>query len=571
MRVLIRTRGADGAFRESQADLARVTLGRATHCTVQLPGLMVALEHAAIGVSGKSRYRLESKAPVGVELNGRSGVRDSALAIGDELRIGGHRITIDPPPEGCELALTVEPAAAGGELPRAAARLDLHAAGLRQRRPALILALLVLLFGLAVPALMTALGRPEPARRVVPTDAFWVGGGVSDGHAHFAHRCETCHGAPFRAIDNEACLSCHANVAHHADDPAVLQLAGFAGRACVDCHKEHRGAHSLISEHPAQCTVCHAAPGKLGAHWASMPPASDFRDAHPPFRYTVNRLADDGTHWEETRVATPADGSRPKDMSGLLFPHDQHLAKEGVKSPDGRERLVCASCHTPDAAGAGFRDLDFEKHCQRCHRLELVTPERRLSLPHGQNDASRFLLEAFYVPAAQAAAQMSQDGDEGADNRRRAGAGREDAPTGTDRRQVVAEVFEYQLCGKCHIVDTSGEHPRVIPPQLRHTFLPAASFSHVPHQAVPCAKCHDVAHSDNGEDLNLPAIETCRTCHAGTHSREGVRSTCLSCHAMHRSRTLLMSGARADVGGLLPPPGTAASPEGAASLPETPR
>jgi len=568
MRILIRQQAADGTWKETICEGSRLTLGRATQQMLQLPGLMVALEHAELQMAGAGHYRLSSKALTGVEFEGRTGVREAIVSTGSEFVLGGHQLRIETPTPGFDLFIVVTLASTGQAVSRAPARLDLDSGGLSKRRPALALVVALLVLGLLIPLVLIAVGRPAMLSSILPTDMAWSSGPVTSSHAHFGGDCQACHATPFRSIQDTSCTSCHADIKHHSDHPGIGDLPGFKDRRCADCHQEHRGEAALISQNPALCTGCHARPEKL-AGFDGMPPVKDFRREHPAFRYTVSTLSADGSTLKETRVMAGADG-KVQDVSGSLFPHDSHVAAAGIKGPNGNEKLVCSSCHVADTAKAGFRDLDFQKHCQRCHELKLVTPERTLELPHGQNDASRFLVEMFYVPsvrqqAATAAASEAATPD-GDGNRRRIGdaggdaANPEPASTGPDSRTLVSEVFEYQVCGKCHLIDNTGEHPKVIPPKLRHTWLPAARFSHAPHNAVPCSDCHQVDKSLTGTDLNLPGIETCRQCHAGTHDQDGVASTCVSCHAMHRADQQLMSKA----------PDTAAPVPAAALLPALP-
>ena len=539
MRTLIRQQASDGTWKESPVEGSRLTIGRATQQGLQLPGLMVALQHAELQLAGADgRYRLTAKALTGVEFVGRTNVREALLKAGDEFTLGGHQLRIEPPRPGFDLVITVT-LVSGQSLARAPARLDLDSGGLSKRRPALYLVALLLLFGLLVPLVMIAVGRPAPLRSLLPTDAAWASGPVTAGHAHFGHQCQTCHESAFQSIGDSSCTACHGEVKHHSDRAEIVGLHGFKDRRCADCHQEHRGASALIPQNPALCTGCHARPETL-AGFEQMPAVRDFKREHPPFRYTVSALAADGSGLVDARIGADAAGHL-QDVSGSLFPHDSHLAVEGMQGPNGKEKLVCASCHVPDTAKAGFLPLDFQKHCQRCHELKLVTPERTLELPHGQNEASRFLVEHFYAPAVRQQAASSPPPDS---TRRRIGADGAEPPPATeppDAKTVVSEVFEYQVCGKCHLIDSSGEHPRVIPPKLRQTWMPSARFVHAPHTAVPCADCHQVSDSHTGSDLNLPNIDTCRQCHVGSHDSEGVQSTCVSCHNLHLAKDQLMS------------------------------
>ena len=95
MRILIRQLGSDGQWKENLLQARRISLGRGTQQTVHLPGLMVALEHAELQPAGEGQFRLVAKALMGVDLEGRAGVREALLRVGDGFQIGGHQLRLD--------------------------------------------------------------------------------------------------------------------------------------------------------------------------------------------------------------------------------------------------------------------------------------------------------------------------------------------------------------------------------------------------------------------------------------------------------------------------------------------
>jgi len=87
MALTLRRVSADGTV-EDQLE-GEVIVGRATDCTICLPGLLVALKHARLTSLSGSRIKLESLCPMGVEVNGLPGVQSAELQPGDVMRIGG--------------------------------------------------------------------------------------------------------------------------------------------------------------------------------------------------------------------------------------------------------------------------------------------------------------------------------------------------------------------------------------------------------------------------------------------------------------------------------------------------
>jgi hypothetical protein len=56
-----------------------------------------------------------------------------------------------------------------------------------------------------------------------------------------------------------------------------------------------------------------------------------------------------------------------------------------------------------------------------------------------------------------------------------------------------------------------------------------------------CIDCHEGAPvSKASNDLLIPGIDNCRECHAGAHASGKVASTCIACHAYHRSSELTL-------------------------------
>jgi hypothetical protein len=80
-------------------------------------------------------------------------------------------------------------------------------------------------------------------------EALWAPGDLSRHHADIAE-CNDCH-QPFRGAAAGKCIACHgANRFAARSKPAVSEfhrrLIG-EGKACLDCHTEHRGALAQIT------------------------------------------------------------------------------------------------------------------------------------------------------------------------------------------------------------------------------------------------------------------------------------------------------------------------------------
>ncbi len=104
-----------------------------------------------------------------------------------------------------------------------------------------------------------------------------------------------------------------------------------------------------------------------------------------------------------------------------------------------------------------------------------------------------------------------------------------------------------QGCRYCHMVElpTSEEaRYRIVVPngqpdgQPRSLFpqpwFPHSTFAHDVHARAgeTCQDCHaEAAKSEKREDLLLPDLASCQTCHS---TSGGARDTCVTCHGYHR-------------------------------------
>lgn len=526
----------NGGAPETVVAKGTVALGRSDDETVALPGMAIARHHAEIAIDSEHALRLRCRSPLGVEVNGTIVKDEKVLHAGDRFRIGPHvgEVTTDLETNALMLRLRLDAEPSKGAF--AERRLDLRAAGMRIRQPAYIGAALVLLLALAIPLLLRAVNVPPVVETVLPTDDWWSSGVVSNGHQHFAGDCAVCHERLFVRVQDTACLDCHQGIAHHSDRPQEAGLGVVEEQRCASCHREHGSTHAILPDHPKTCVNCHADPTAFPDS-VDMHAVHDF-DGHPGFRATVSRMEEG----EQTlhRVALQAS---PSDDAGLIFPHDVHLDDEGVLGPDGVEQLACADCHQPDAGNVGFRAIRFESDCQSCHQLDAAVGDEVLDLPHAKPDAVRRQVTAAVeaMPKEAFSADLEQLG------RRRAGpmAERGGAPTADE---LVAEVFSTRVCAKCHAVRKDAQDQvDVLPARLRQSWLIHARFTHADHGWVDCESCHEAPSSSEATDLLLPDIATCRTCHSGVASNEGVGSTCTDCHGFHTAEHSVLGSVQGDV------------------------
>lgn len=531
MAVLIRRRVADELVADQSVE-GEITIGRATDNIIQLPGLLIALHHLQIKSLPALRLYAECKSAADITVNDLAGQRAAELEVGDEIRIGPHRLLVGYDPGSQQLVLEVFERNLSDLGQQSLEPTSLTEAGWRMRRPAYVLAVAVLLLMMVLPFALRWIPAPEPIRNWLPTDQLWSSGQISNAHLHLQDRCESCHERLFQRVRNESCLSCHAGITHHSHEPSVVKAAGLDQQRCASCHFEHGDAHAALPRHPGTCTDCHASPKDFAA-LSDSAAVGDFADAHPDFKVSVTRFE----KGKASRVRELLSES-VLDQSGLIFPHDLHLDARGVRGPDGKELMVCASCHQPDAGEVGFRALGFEQDCQRCHQLDVDLAGQSIRLPHGDSEVARKILDAAIQAPVPATAGQIQDVTETRGRRPGDSAPRGDQTMGVDQ---VDEVFERRVCAKCHqIVDDANGSPSVREVVLQQSWMTQAKFTHAPHQWVQCDTCHVAAKSNNSDHLLLPKISSCRSCHGGVDSTDKIQSTCIDCHRFHQGEALEM-------------------------------
>lgn len=526
-----------------QRDAATVSgvvlgIGRGAECAIHLPDPRVSLRHASVQRRDDGQLYLEAEGNT-LNADGRFEQR-LQLQPGLVVGIGPYRFEVEAPDDGHDLTLAVEliqPLPDDRARLTASSQLSLAQAGLSKRRWALGLGALVLLLFLLLPVLYATSPSVRMATAHLPfgLDQSWNPGPMSAGHVGFGDDCSSCHQVPFVQVRDQACTDCHAGIGPHVAD-AALQSEVFGEVRCASCHRDHKGLEGLALGDAAQCVDCHRdvqahAPGSMLAD------IHDFALDHPAFRLSLAR-ADGGVD----RVAQD-DPALAQEASGLKFPHDVHLAPEGVKSPRGDVKLECASCHVPDSAGVRFEPIAMQAHCADCHRLDFEPAVTTRQVPHGPPREVMTTLREFYsaislgevpVDVVTIEGMMRRPpGKPDAGERRRAAQWVEEKSLAIGR-----ELFEVRVCQTCHDVSYdagAGDVPWSIAPVTATThWLPKARFDHASHGSFDCASCHAVAKSGLSSDIAIPAIGTCQTCHAGqSPARDQLGSTCATCHGYH--------------------------------------
>lgn len=517
------------------ADFLR--FGRSADCEVYLPDPRVMLRQADLHRREGGLY-FEAVGDGDVRLGG-SVVQTTAVRPGDVVAVGPYDVTIGEPGEGEDAAIQVELTRPFGDdlaQLRERSRTSLASSWLGKRSVAWSLFVLVFLLFLVLPVVAYFVPGAREATRHWPikADTAWSSGEISSPHKFFAEDCAACHQKAFVPVTDAACTACHKTIQQHAD-PDQFKMADLRGTSCQSCHKEHEGARPIVLDNDAFCARCHANLAAL-APTTTLKPAADFGTAHPEFHPAV--VTELGATPKRVSLA-----DRPREMAGLVFPHNKHLTPQGVRGPEGMTKLDCASCHRVERGGLLMQPVRMETACSSCHQLKFDPARPDWTLPHGRPADVTRLVRGLYDGLALRGGVEEPDAPPPVRRRpgvRLAEPERLEALAWADKRagEMLRVIFGKSVCGACHIVDPpAGANAQwsVRPPRIAQHWLAKGTFRHDRHEVIACNDCHAAAKSESSEDVLIPGIAVCRNCHTGTAAVVNkVSSSCMSCHGFHR-------------------------------------
>jgi pSer/pThr/pTyr-binding forkhead associated (FHA) protein len=532
----------------TQVSTPTLRIGRGTNQDLRSENPAVALEHAVIE-SDAAGYVITDKGSItGTYVNGKP-VESQRLVKGDAIEIGDLRLEIqlaDPakplflrvaPARSTALAVDEDedeaapasPVAAAGARVVKAKKFD-YVAAYRLKRPwltklSLTAILLIVLFAVIGDFLI----RPEKQTVFMP-------GGVSSAHSRardpqgrvVGSQCNSCH-TPFKSVTASKCMSCHPQDVHaqFENDPP----------SCYTCHAEHRGQTRLAAMSDQRCVDCHA---NLTQH--AKPQLASMTFAEQRYRFDdIARIASFGQD-------THPEFRYPPDRNTLRFNHRLHLAAKGIFNGEGRrEVLQCAGCHemVETRGKVDPTPIDFEQHCQSCHKLTFDIRYPNAQVPHGGDPGIVYGFIGSYQGDPSIASRS-------ADEIRRLLAARKQITS--DQRAVIAAAQVIKTkCQKCHDIESRGGRLAVRPPVIPTSWLTHARFTHTSHRTMQCETCHSNAKASAATaDLLLPARANCTGCHAKNASVAQAASTCVTCHEYHLrpQRPVTASLAQAGMSGL---------------------
>jgi pSer/pThr/pTyr-binding forkhead associated (FHA) protein len=468
-----------------------------------------------------------------------------------------------------------------------------------QRQIAWITAVAILLACLLFPIGLFVIDHNRHQMISSAADRQWSSGPLSPGHHFLEKDCEACHARAFVSVTDSACLSCHqadlnkmarAQVvsltrnlgspfppdpaADHAPHDRLMAAAppdpnlmrrinswvattfSHPNDRCASCHTEHVGTGQAETGKTPQavtqnelkrndCKDCHTGMSQRLTD-TKIPDVSDW--GHHPDFWPVITAGFDGDRPRLERVAL---SSSPLEKEGLIFGHDVHLSATGGVARQAVElgkaagygaSLTCANCHRP-APDGGFVPVEMKRDCGACHSLAFTRKNGvDQLLPHGHPDQVVATLKAYFANEP----RMSYRSDIFLGRPGLNGIFVPSQPVDNVAANVRAAFEPGGSCYTCHTIiapaDRRSLNYGIEPVKLTSRYLPWGDFNHnVPehHQdangAPNCDTCHKAKNSAKAEDVMLPAIAQCGTCH-GKSRQETVAaagSECAECHGFH--------------------------------------
>ena len=529
-----------------------LSVGRGADQAIFISDLRVALEHARITAVAAGRYKVESLILAGIKVEGQI-TYATTVGPGAVVEIGTTRLQLLEPPTDFDAGVEVsvlDKTEVKAEAQAKAKPTSLAQTWLARRAPSWVLFTLVALFFLGLPMathFVPTLRAQLPAIPLVPSQNAWQSGDLQDAHHYFGSDCTQCHEKPFRWVRDESCAKCHAATPAHAD-PVQFNLPALGDARCAHCHRDHNGTDGLIVRDQVLCADCHQGLKERTGGSSLLANVSDFGRDHPQFKVDLPAWNAAGEYTPvRTLLGTPGLSER----SGLKFPHDVHLDPKGIKSPSGEKVLDCASCHKPDAGGAGMQPVDFEPMCQECHALTFDVTEPGRQVPHAKVPEIIYMLDEFYARRALEGGVTDVTSPAIVQQRRRPGQSltRQEqiealAWAREKARRTAETLFTGSACSVCHAVSPgreAGDPWRVAPVRVAGIWYAKSRFDHGSHTTMQCKDCHDAATSKASTDLLIPGVENCRQCHAGEAATDKVPTTCIGCHGYHDSDHLILA------------------------------
>jgi len=406
-------------------------------------------------------------------------------------------------------------------------------------------------------------------------------------------RCESCHVAPVHHSNQKlestpSCGGCHRE--HRGLDASIVRLPDSD---CISCHTNMQGhltAGTTPKYAPKITSFATASQGhpdfRLLAEKMTDPGTVKFnhklhltpgvsRDPKgKPWTYS------DIPELERERFGYQK-GMDLKTAIALDCKACHNLESADANPSPGTFANMPKSVHAERSKGGVYQPIVYDVHCKACHPLSFDDSNKNESVPHRyQPEEIRSYLEGFYSK------QFVLETKEFSKPRELLPVpvpGRNPLTTVVEsvKKQVDAKVsvamnnlfLGKKTCGECHyekgdtkstnpgftqipkLIQTgldpdskafqwfqdsrAGDPAKIVWPSIPSLWMPHAKFDHSAHRFMDCASCHGAANNSiTKNDILLPGIDNCRSCHAPAKfvagvAQAGVNHDCVECHNYH--------------------------------------
>lgn len=405
-------------------------------------------------------------------------------------------------------------------------------------------------------------------------------------------RCESCHVAPVHHSNQKlestpSCGGCHRE--HRGMDASIVRLSS---QDCVSCHSN--SLPHMNNSAPKYATNISSFENESGGHPNFKLLAEKMTDPgsikfNHKLHLTPGISRDPkGKPWTFADIPEPdrerfgfKSGSDLKAAIALDCKACHNLESADAKPSLGTFNNMTKAAFGIKSKGGIYQPIVYDVHCKSCHPLSFDDSNKSLSVPHRfQPDELRVYLEGVYsrqlmketkdFAIAKVVVPVPVPGKNPL------------APLVESVKKQVDEKVSMAMnnlflgkktCGECHyekgnmkslnpgfskipkeiqtgldpdnkafawfkdskLVNTNTD----IWPSIPTLWMPHAKFDHSAHRFMDCASCHAEAKTSvSKNDILLPGIDNCRTCHssakvASGKMQGGVNHDCVECHSYH--------------------------------------
>lgn len=583
--TIIRKISSRGEIRERVLDVAGelLRIGRGAFNDLHLDDLTVSLNHAEVRRDEQGSYILRDVSQGQTVYLNRVPVKEAVLQPGDIVKIENYSLSVSQSMPGGPLVLAVEEGPAMSTEPALALMPKLLLSSGRWTKWRLAAVLTLVLSAGSILAGVLGQGTVfMPGDVSVKHSKF----------ASQCEVCHASVKPVWSYTDDAACQACHHSdilpPSHFKQEVALSTTP-----PCASCHLEHKGQKVLADVSDVKCVQCHADLKAKDQLVPDIKSVHNFSTDHPEFAVTQSqpspdkgvirvrlddkeRLKDEGQlrlnhalHLKLERDYLDNMGMKPLTCSNCHRMDDRGRNMEPINF-----QRDCVQCHSGDIDLAPVlpgrrvthgRQLDmvrqqldeiFSAVYLQAHPEEAKKPEQLRWIPGRRLPGQPQTAQERYVVDGRAEGEkiLLSSKVKKCLKCHRVEEVRVEERAVTEGGVKPDSVQDIAMAQESQLSDRNVSPPPSVPTDVGERvktliakvnvpvrWLPYNHFDHRAHAAIPeiktkgegnwCLPCHEnAAGSVRSEDVLLPSIALCRTCH---FEPGGAQASCRSCHEFH--------------------------------------